>query len=241
MKTSVFAYGAAATLVATSAATAGNVIFDQIGNRDDLSDLNGGANSSQIFEAAFSAYNIAALDDFNVGAGGAKITLIEGVVTGFNGYSTLAGVNSFNVEIYSSTAAAAASLTGDVFSANFGGPSASVNFAGFFSFDGPDANDADIVSFDVNINLGAGTYYVAIVPQVDFGATGQSAIATSSLNWAGTNPGSGQANPNGGFGFPFNFQASTQNLAYRISAVPAPGALLLLGLAGVCGTRRRRS
>ena len=50
-----------------------------------------------------------------------------------------------------------------------------------------------------------------------------------------------QANPGGGFGLSGNLIERPVNLAYRISgaAVPGPGALALLTIAGLRRTRRR--
>ena len=45
--------------------------------------------------------------------------------------------------------------------------------------------------------------------------------------------------PNGGFNYP-DLTFSSEAIRATISPIPAPGALALLGLAGVAGTRRRR-
>jgi hypothetical protein len=51
--------------------------------------------------------------------------------------------------------------------------------------------------------------------------------------------GDGDFGPNTRFGF-WEGNSGTGNFSQQIFAIPAPGALALLGLAGLAGARRRR-
>ncbi|MBT8484497.1 MAG: hypothetical protein HKO59_10785 [Phycisphaerales bacterium] len=221
-------------LLATSTFAHGQVVvIDNIGDPGGA-DL-GGTSASQIFEDAFSIYNIAAIENFSLGAA-TTITTIEAMLSGFNGYGGLGGVIEYNVDIYSSEFAAEVSLTGDVFHAVFAAPSASESIE---DGDGVDTFDTDLVSFDVSIDLGAGDYHVGISPRNDFGVNGQTGLRRT----VGIGDGTGgyQANPSGAFGFTLQAIAAGEDYAYRVIAIPAPGAFALLGLAGVVSRRRRRA
>ncbi|HRQ76256.1 MAG TPA: hypothetical protein PK098_10095 [Phycisphaerales bacterium] len=213
-----------------------NIIFDQIGA---VPPLDGVAFASQIFEPANAAFNIAALDDFTVSGGKGSITTVEAIMRGFGGFTSINNVTGWSVEIYSSVAAAGASLTGNAGSA-FLTSATIVNLGGTFNFH---------ITLDVTglgLNLADGDYWIAVIPHLAFsGGGGQLGVSGSTIeDGPGAGPNAHQANPGGGFGFGPTTQilsgGAPQNLAYRITAVPAPGALALLGIAGLCGVRRRR-
>jgi hypothetical protein len=93
------------------------------------------------------------------------------------------------------------------------------------------------VQFDTDLSLAAGTYWVAVIPENWFADNGRSGVMGSvpgNLNAA-------FANPRGGWGYPDNWETidPPANLAYRLEAIPAPGAVCLLALTGVMSRRRR--
>ena len=83
--------------------------FDQIGALDG-SDLIGGAVASQIFEVAFSIYDVAAIDNFTVPDGGMSITEFAAMLSGFGGYQGTHLITGYNIGIYSSPIAASTSM-----------------------------------------------------------------------------------------------------------------------------------
>lgn len=216
---------AVASALGLSAFALGDVLMDQIGAYDG-SNLDGSIGASQIFEESFAGYNIAAIDDFTL-AEASNIDSVSFVMNGWNGYAGSAGVIEYTVNIYSSIDAAGASLTGDVFSAT-----------GSASADGGWTGSGELMSMLTDgLTLDAGTYLLSVTPRNDFSGNGQTGIMASDIG----NANGYQANPNGGFGFGA-YQQTGKNYAYGMngSVVPAPGALALLGLAGLAGTRRRR-
>ncbi len=102
------------------------------------------------------------------------------------------------------------------------------------------AGGGDLVSFDLGgIELAAGSYWIGITPDNAFGDNGQTGVWQSDLG----DYSSAQANPAGAFGFG-PYQSTDANYAYSLegdfAGVPAPGALALLGLAGIASRRRRK-
>ena len=197
----------------------GDVLLDQIGS--DYSATSGqGAFASQDFDTDNDDADIAALDDFIVPAGpDATLICIDTVATGFNGFDTTANITNYALQIYSSPEAAGMNLTGDVASV----PSLPVVLV--------DPFDADASTFLFHMDLTKlpgpaiilppGTYWVAVMPSLDFGAGGgQTAISGSTIDDSGNGPNGYQANPAGGFGFPNGLQQIDPpvNLAYRVVA-----------------------
>ena len=100
----------------------------------------------------------------------------------------------------------------------------------------------------LNINLAAGTYWVGLTPIGDFGVVGQEFHLAS---FTSTGADSLARNPGGGFGIGTDWVNAGVTFggltpwdgAILIggTVVPAPGALALLGLGGLVGTRRRRA
>ena len=183
----------------------GVVLLDQIG--PDFSATSGqGLFASQDFDPLNDDADIAALDDFIVPVGpDLTLTCVDTVAGGFNGFDTTANITNYALQIYSSPAAAGMSLTGDV---------ASLGSVPVVLVDPFDA-DADTFLFHMDlaafpgpaITLPPGTYWIAVMPSLDFGAGGgQSAISGSTIDGSGNGPNGHQANPNGGFGFPNGFQ-----------------------------------
>mgnify|MGYP000271128058 CR=1 FL=1 len=190
--------------------------------------------ASQDFEAAFNQYDIAALDDFSI-AGPRIVTMLEADTIGWNGFANYANIRNYRVEIYTSIAAAAANLNGTYRQVVARGLATD-----------PGAASQGRVSVPVNIVIpNAGTYWVALMAEVDFGTSGQFGIMQST----GGTPGGAnawQANPGGGFGQGTSFQimlgGAPQNLAYRMTSqpVPEPATMAALGLGAAALIRRRR-
>ena len=221
----VQAFGA--TLCASVVATASaDVIFDNIGAMDGSDMVIGNMHASQDFEDAYNVYDIAAVDDFSFSGG--TLDSVSFILGGWNGYAGWGGVEGYTVNVYSSIAAAGNNLAGDVLSMTFG----SADYNGFWG------GENDYMSIDLGgVALGAGDYFISVVPTNAFGSNGQTGIAMSYLG--GDN--GYQANPGGGFGFG-STNPTGANYAYSLdgSVIPGPAAFCLLGIAGATIRRRRR-
>jgi len=215
------------TAVATCALTAfasADVIMDQIGDMDGSAQV-ANISASQDFEDAYNAYDVIAIDDFTIDTA-MNLSSASMVLGGWNGFAGSAGVDGYTVSIFSSTDAAGASIFGDVLAIAFGAGDLSADWMG----------GGELLTFDLGgVELAAGTYWIGITPANAYAANGQTGAYQSSI---GDNGGY-QANPAGAFGF--ITQPTGTNYAYRLdgTGVPAPGALALLGLAGLAGRRRR--
>ena len=221
----VQAFGA--TLCASVVATASaDVIFDNIGAMDGSDMVIGNVHASQQFEASFAQYDIAAIDDFSFDGG--TLDSVSFVLGGWNGYAGPEGIVGYHVNVYSSLDAAGNDLTGDMFTMEF----ATATMSGDWTSDGT------YMTLDLGgAALGAGDYYLSVVPVNEFMTNGQTGMH---MSYIGGDNGY-QANPGGGFGFgPLN--ASGANYAYALngSAIPGPAAVCLLGIAGATIRRRRR-
>jgi MYXO-CTERM domain-containing protein len=169
-------------------------------------------------------------DDFIVGAGGASL----GVLTWYGVYSpsNVAVNDLFSIRIH-----------GDAAGLPDGG-------AGFLSLSGLAADTRADTGIDIGsvdeyrytydlggLNLGGGTYWIEI-----FNDTAQNIDSwfweTGDLDAVNGRSGSARALQTPGVNWDL-FGAF--DMAFTIEAVPAPGALALLGLAGCAGLRRRRS
>ena len=228
MKAIHFGLGAVATIAVTGIASA-DVIMDQIGSMDGSAVAAGTVHASQEF-VDYAAYSIVAMDDFSISED-MNLTSASMVLGGWNGYpGDPTNVTGYTINIYSSVAAAAGNLVGDVFSMY-------IENDGAWSADW--MGNGHLVTFDLEGTLAAGDYWLGITPLNHFAAGhGQTGVWTSDLIGDGSGH---QANPGGGFAMPDNQQASGLNYAYSLegTAVPAPGVLALLGLAGFAGRRRR--
>ncbi|MDP7029053.1 MAG: hypothetical protein QF733_02405 [Phycisphaerales bacterium] len=207
-----FAFAGAATVAAS--ATAGTPLMDQIGANNGADMDSSNILASQYFEAAYSVYDIAAIDDFDNGSGSAA-SAVSACISGWNGYAGIDGVNGLQVNFYMAVEDAAASLVGY----------ASVDAAVTLDPDWTGQAFGDVVTVEAVWSLAAGTQYVSVIPGNEFAVNGQTGIAVSFIGdlncW--------QANPGGGFGMPDNWQTGTNNLAYRVMggtgdpcAVPLP-------------------
>lgn len=216
--------------VATGAANA-DVLYDQSAYTSDYA-----ANVDQEF-GDFPQYSSYMADDVSFGSA----VTIDSISTFYTmGGSWGPGITNARLNIFAKTGSLPGA--GD-------DPAAGLSVAVTFTSLG----DAwQVTASGLGINLAAGDYWFALTPQADFGLFGQS------FHYY-TAPGSlvgdqvAFRNPGGAFGTPggTNWQTvngalqgpTDANMALLVEGtiVPAPGALALLGLAGLAGTRRRRA
>ena len=221
-----------AALTGLSAGASGAVIMDQIGAPDG-SDITGTTYNSQFYEPGLEIYNIAAMDDFLMPFDG-TITSVEAVLSGWSfEYSGLEEIVDYTIAIYESPAAAGAGP--DLLAAAMTYEVHDIYDSVQLAFTGTEYQD--LVQFDTNLKLDAGTYWVAVIPENWFEENGRSGVMGSDLG----NLNAALANPRGGLGLPDNWETidPPANLAYRLQAIPGPGASALLGLAGLISRRRR--
>jgi len=189
---------------------AGDSLVDYIGG-DDGSGVGGSITAAQYFEEAYAQYDIGTAQPFSLSSG-AALSSVEAVVNGWNGYAGPDGITGYQVNVYSSSDALCAELTGDVYGQDVAG-----NVSGTWGGGG------SLVQFDVDAGLDAGDYFVGVIPYNEFGGNGQTGIADSTI---GTDLAT-QSNPNGGFGF--GCQDTAGAAAYRLmgggSGDPCDGAL----------------
>jgi len=228
MKTIHFGLTAVATCALTAFASA-DVIMDQIGDMDASGQV-GNVSASQDFEDAYNAYDVIAIDDFTIDTA-MNLTSASMVLGGWNGFAGSAGVAGYTVSIFSSVAAAGNSIFGDVVSVYLATGSQGVTINTDW------AGGGELVTFDMlTFSLDAGTYWIGITPDNTFTVNGQTGAYHSSIG----DGVAAQANPAGAFwGTPTTDVEG--NYAYSLdgTAVPAPGVLALLGLAGLASRRRR--
>lgn len=214
-------------------------IMDQIGSSGAFF-TGRNSNTSQVFDD-FPTFSTAAVDDFSV-ASIFNLTSITAATLGFNGFSSYGTITGYEVDIYSSLAAARSGLNGDI--ANVMISPSSATLTTDFSGDA----DSALVTLPVNILLPrTGTFYLSVLADLDFETGGQLGVY-SSTGLSGSNPGGAngyQENPGGGIGAPNNESALNADLAYRIAgtAVPEPSSCVVMTGAAllVLGIRRMRS
>ena len=200
-------------LICSHATGGGITLMDQLGPADGVAIDPGTIIASQYFEDSFAAYDIGAVDDFANEAGLAA-TSFEMALTGWNGYAGVDAVQGLEANFYSSLAAAAANLVGDLASERIlEAPAADPDWTleGF-----------DVVGAESMWPLPTGVVYVALIPVNEFSLNGQTACGISSIGdgncW--------QTNPGGGWGIG-PISTMSFNLAYRITTDGDPCGLLL--------------
>ena len=188
--------------LASSVALGGVTLMDQIGPNDGSAELANGGLASQYFEAAFSIYDIAAIDDFD-NTSDLQGSSMSMVLTFSSGSADL--VSGAQVNFYSAPEAAALNLVGDIASEDFNGvPAVNADWQGASTM-----FDFQSTGFWA---IGGGINYASVIPVNEFGANGQTFTSGSNIGdnncW--------QANPGDGFGFG-GLQVAQANLMYRIT------------------------
>ncbi len=209
-----------------------DVIMNQIGSMDGANTAGQNVSASQDFDV-YGAYDVVAIDDFTIGSA-MNLTSASMVLSGWNGFSDPMNITGYTVSIFSSVEAAGNSIYGDIASIYLiNGVDPGISYSPMWGGDG-----SWLVSFDMSgVSLSAGSYWIGVTPLNSYAdGNGQTGVVASDI---GDNSGA-QANPTGAFGF--ITQATGANYAYSLegTGVPAPGALVLLGLAGIASRRRRR-
>jgi hypothetical protein len=230
----------------TGAASGQTVLMDQIGAMDGAS-VDANTSGSQYFEAAYSTYSLAVLDNFTL-TNANNIGLVEAVVNGWNGFTDPSTITSYQANIYTSPTAASLELVGDVASSTVDAADATI----VADWQG----SGYLVSFQTSMYVDAGDYWVSVIPRNDYDPNGQTGIDGSLI---GDGTYGWQANPGGAFEMPNNMQEMAGEAAFRLfdDVVPDPcnsplptectadvdgdlqvavgDVLLIIGNWGVCG------
>ena len=220
-----------ATFVAMALIPAARASADVILNQLPANVTAQNANASQIFEAEYAGYNAAVVDDFTI-TGTTDITSVSAALLGYSGFSTYGNITSYTVQVYNSQAAAVANLTGNIASINVlaSGVSLTTPYSAAYSA---------LADIPLNLLLGAGTYYFAVTPNLNYSPGGQIGVV---------NEGTGnsfQTNPGGAFNLTGNISQLGTNADYEVqgTAVPEPAsfAILSLGLGTLAFAARKRA
>jgi hypothetical protein len=218
-------------------------ILDQIGPNPTYVQGNTAYNS-QIFGSPYTKDNLGVVDNFSITTAGTTLTEVDAAILGSAGFvaGDYAEVTAFRVEVYSSVAAAASSLTGDVYEESAKPTD--------FTLTAPYGTDpfSALARISIDLTLGVGTYELALIPVLNYTSSDGAKIGVYSSTYGGDSN-AYQVNPGGGFGFAGNTNALDTNAAYRIlgnvpSTVPEPSTAILLamGLAvASLGFRRARA
>ncbi|HJO16076.1 MAG TPA: hypothetical protein QF800_04215, partial [Phycisphaerales bacterium] len=176
-------------LLGLTAAATGGVLMDQVGSMDGADVNTANMLATQFFEAAYSVYDIAALDDFDNSSGGGAGT-VSCIIGGWNGYVSIDGIQSVHVNFYMAPEDAATNLVGYA--------------TGEFSVETDPAwtgtGFGDLLNAAGFFAIGGGTQYVALIPVNEFAVNGQTGAVCTFIG----DDNSLQANPGGGFGMPGN-------------------------------------
>ena len=172
------------------------------------------------------------VDNFSIVTPGTTLAEVDAAVF-TNG--ALRDVSAVHVEIYSSAAAAAGSLTGDVYDDDI--KLSDLTYTVPYGIKG-----SALAQIAVSVKLGVGKYYLAVIPTLDFASTGaEIGVYASSFGGDGN---AFQVNPGGGLGIgsspPIGGDAAYRILA-QPAVVPEPSSLALCGIAGLVGLACRRA
>lgn len=249
MKNRILLAGLIASLALPAICRADIVVLDQIGSNPAFF-TGASAPASQQFEPSNSAFNIGVIDNFTAPSA-FTITTVNAAILGFGASFTpasYANISGYHVSVYSSAAAAGASLTGDIGEAFVSASSATLTrpYSG-------DVNSA-LVSLSLSIPLpSSGNFFIGVRPDLAFTGNGQTGIYVTT-GGPGFTPGDAnamQANPGGGFGFGAGgLNPLHGDAAYFVSgtvfAVPEPATFTLVTAAATLGLvvvrlRRRKA
>jgi hypothetical protein len=175
----------------TAGACAGTVtLLDQIGTPDGNDILVGNMYANQYFEAAYSQYDVATVDDFmNNDANSANT--VSAVIGGWNGYAGISGVQGVQINFYNTLEEAAENLVGYISEDFPGTPEGDPDWP--LTGDGLELLTMTGGPWAVGIDRQT----ISFIPINEFGSNGQTGMAGSvigdNIAW--------QVNPGGGFGF----------------------------------------
>jgi hypothetical protein len=200
------------------------VVMDQIGNPAALIPVS--ATLSQMFEPANAALSSATVDDFTLSSA-TSLTSVQAAMLAFNPglVTSFSSVTAWEIEIYSSQAAATTTIIGDI--ANVSIAPANVTITPGIV---PSDVGSALITIPVSIALKAGTYQIAVIAQLNK-SVGEVGVYESSGGFPGGLNGA-LTNPGGGLGLAGNIQQNGEDAAYRITAqsVPEPSAALMMSI-----------
>ena len=222
------------------------VIFDQIAPVDEMANSPLFLYASQTTAGGLGAASSVAVDDFEVKEGQNVLTQIDALMAFFGGgfwgpfMDGLPSLSGWSVQIYSSKDAAAQSagngFAGDVASLAISSDQVSIDIEHEWNqLPTPTEDFLGLVSIDLGeLLLPAGQYWITVA--------GEKETQQPVLNVHGSPQHDGPGESHNAFSVAPSGAITelNNNLAYRIHAIPAPGALALLGLAGIVSSRRRR-
>ena len=195
---------------------------------------------SNDFEATYDAYDSAIVEDFTLSTA-AHLTSVQAGLIGLSnaGFQGFDRVDGYTLNIFSSAAAAYGSLTGDVYSTFIRGTLA--DYVGSIQTLRDLTEAGRILNIPIDLDLGAGTYYLSVVASNSLDFNGEVGIAT----YVGTGGNNAViANPGQGFnqGNPIGLGRDAVYAIQGTAAVPEPAtwAMMLLGFGAVGGALRRR-
>lgn len=203
------------------------VVMDQIGSTTTFT----ASNTSQDFENDLDDFDIAMVDDFTV-TENYKLDSVAAAILPYTSDTDLSEIRGYRVEIFDSRGAASTSLTGNVYSRSILSSNAFVTST---------SSAFRIVDLSIDLDVASGTYFLAVIPILDY-QFGQTAIGLNGGGDAFT------TNPGNGFGLGTTSSAFGLGAAYRVSgeaigAVPEPATWSMMAFGfGVIGhvIRRRR-
>ncbi|MBK7404249.1 MAG: hypothetical protein IPJ41_06345 [Phycisphaerales bacterium] len=211
----------------------GNVIYSSLSFTDNQAYANGNGNAYSGLGAFGAVYDLMLCDDFST-TGDNVITQVTGdYVTFFGGTPA----NGLQVDILQNNGGTPGALIASQTAAVTGAANFSDTLFGLAG---------RRLTANVNIPLAANTNYFIMIQPVDLSSGGDwyYQIVSASSNGSDVHMRDG-GRGNAGYGFSnwtssgaYNGFAGTSGMEIR--AIPAPGALALLGLGGLAATRRRR-
>jgi hypothetical protein len=241
LKTTLAAFAAVCALTGASAHAA--VLHDQlVTNLSDPDHVDNNIMLTQRFESGFTSLDIASLDDFTL-TQASRITAISAQILGisYEGAFDPAQIQNYAFSIYSSPAAGASSLTGDV--ANLVVSPADVTITPYADLTTPSLA-VFLVRASVDIPLAAGTYWLGVTPRLDFQPDSDFTYILADAGQVGAGP--VQVNPGAAFGFGASTSFSGTHTGFAIEGdaltggVPEPASwALMIGGFGLAGATLR--
>ena len=202
----------AAVMCIAAMPSAASLLMDQIGNAPGfvIEDFA----TSQYFEPLNTNFDIVGADDFVLSTR-SELQQVDVVMMGWNGFNNFTNVQWYQLNVYSSPAAASNNLTGNILSKKYlpGEVTVTTPYKTGIGY----TNALIEFPMPAGTLLNAGTYWIGVIARMDFSPAGQLAVAKGTFAGFPANTNAIQANPNQGFGFGRCWTISPPaNLAYRI-------------------------